>query len=110
MDYPHIHKTMQMQSYIDKLSDHLFWDIDKNTLDKQKSEKTIIKRVLTYGKIEDWHILVKIYGINKITTVSKSLRDIDLKSASFVALLSNTPINDFACYTLKQSTPQHWNF
>lgn len=98
------------QSYIHQLSNHLFWDIDKNLLDTEKSKKTIIKRVLEYGKIEDWHLLVKIYGIREIAIVSKSLRDLDLKSASFVALLSNTPINYFACYTLKQSIPRHWNF
>lgn len=98
------------KSYINQLSGHLFWDIDKNNLDTEKSKKTIIRRVLSYGKIEDWHILVKIYGIREIALVSKSLRDLDLKSASFVALLSNTPINHFACYTLKRSVPQHWNF
>ncbi len=98
------------QSYINQLSSHLFWDIDKHSLESEKSKKTIVKRVLQYGKIEDWHILVKMYGVNEIAFISKSLRDLDMKSASFVSLLSNTSINDFACYTLKQSIPQHWNF
>ncbi|WP_062126004.1 DUF6922 domain-containing protein [Geofilum rubicundum] len=96
--------------YIHSLSDHLFWDIDKSKLDINNSKKIIIHRVLDYGLISDWKLIVQIYGIHEITQVSKKLRDLDIKSAGFVANLSNTPIEDFACYTTRQLTPQHWNF
>jgi hypothetical protein len=101
---------IEPQLDIRQLSDHLFWDIDKSKLDIKKSKKTIIHRVLNYGKIEDWHILIKTYGIKEIADVAKSLKDLDLKSASFVALLDETPLNKFACYISRQSIPQHWNF
>lgn len=100
----------QTNSYINLLSDHLFWDVDKNKLDIEKSKKTIVQRVLDYGLMKDWKILVRIYGIKEIANTAKNLRDLDIKSASFISFLSNTPLEKFACYTSKQSMPPHMNF
>ena len=100
----------QTNSYINLLSDHLFWDVDKDNLDTEKSKKTIVQRVLDYGLMRDWKILVQIYGIKEIANTAKNLRDLDIKSASFISFLSNTPLKKFACYTSKQSMPQHMNF
>jgi hypothetical protein len=102
--------NQQTNSYINLLSDHLFWDIDKNKLDIEKSKKTIVQRTLDYGLIKDWKILVQVYGIEEIARTAINLRDLDIKSASFISLLSHTPLEKFACYTSKQSMPQHMNF
>lgn len=101
---------LPVESEINQLSAHLFWDIDPNKLDIEKSKKTIIQRVLVYGLIKDWHILIKIYGVEEIATTASSLRDLDLKSASFVSLISGLPLNQFKCFTLKPLMPTHCNF
>jgi len=98
------------QSYLKKLSPHLFWDVDINTIDINKSRSLIIQRVLDYGLIGDWKILLIIYGISEIALTAKSLRDLDKKSASFVSLLSKIPKEQFACFTSKQSIPGHMIF
>lgn len=95
---------------IQNLSQHLFWDVDKSKLDLTKNKKLIIQRVLDYGLMADWKLISDYYGINEIADTATKIRDLDIKSASFVSLLSNTPIENFLCYTTKQSTPPHWNF
>jgi hypothetical protein len=92
------------------LSAHLFWDVNPDVLDFDRSKKLIIQRVLVYGLISDWRILLKTYGISEIAKTAVSLRDLDKKSASFIALLSKIPKEQFLCFSSKQSTPEHLNF
>ena len=91
-----------------ELSKHLFWDVDVNTLDAETSRRLIISRVLQFGVIEDWRQVRAYYGLSEIARVAATLRDLDPKSASFVALLADIPKEKFACFTEKQSTPTHW--
>ena len=91
-------------------SNHLFWDTDRNKLDWEKHKSYIIKQVLEYGLLDDWKLLKKIYGIKSITETAKSFREMDKKTLSFIAAVSNEPIDSFRCYTYQQSIPTHWNF
>ncbi|MCF8297644.1 MAG: hypothetical protein K9J13_08900 [Saprospiraceae bacterium] len=99
-----------MKNSIANFSQHLFWDIDKNKLDFEKSQKFIIQRVLDYGLINDWQIIYNYYGLKKIAEITTTIRDLDKKSISFIATLANIPRENFLCYTTKQSTPKHWDF
>ncbi len=98
------------ESQIQHFSKHLFWDVDRNTLDFEKYKSYIVKQVLEYGLIEDWVLIQKYYGIEQITEVSKSFRELDKKALSFISFLSKTPLEEFRCYTYQQSIPPHWNF
>ena len=95
---------------IENLSGHLFWDIDKSEVDTTKNSSFIIKKVLLYGTFEDWLILRKFYGLDKIIEAAIKMRELDKKTASFLSLLANIPKDSFICYTTIQSTPKHWNF
>ena len=95
---------------IEDFSEHLFWDVDKSKLDLEKSKKYIINRVLQYGLYHDWQIIYNYYGITKIGEVATRIRDLDKKTSSFIALLTNIPKEQFLCYTIAQSHPKHWNF
>ena len=88
----------------------LFWDIDPKNLDIEKHSKFIIRRVLQYGSIEDWENIKKIFGLNKIVSTAKTIKDLDKKTASFLSVIGNVTKKDFICYTTKPSTPKHWNF
>ncbi len=92
------------------LSAHLFWDVDISILDFNKNKKLIIHRVLDYGLLTDWHIILNLYGIKEISKTATTIRDLDKKSMSFVSLLSKIPKEKFLCYTTKQSNPRHWDF
>lgn len=95
---------------INQLSDHLFWDVDRDDLDMDKNFRFVLQRVLTYGLINDWLLLYKFYGVEKIAEETKKLRTLDDKSLHFIARISNSDLQEFRCYTTKQSSPKHWNF
>ena len=99
-----------MKNTVSHFSKHLFWDIDKNELDFERNKKFIIQRVLDYGLINDWQTIYKYYGIKQIGEITTTIRDLDKKSISFIATLSNISKENFLCYTTKQLTPKHWDF
>ena len=91
-------------------SKHLFWSVNRDSLDLDKNKAFIIKQVLEYGLIEDWRLIHKYYGISIISKEAKDFRDLDKKALSFISFLSKIPIEEFRCYNYQQSIPQHWNF
>ncbi|MDF1547211.1 MAG: hypothetical protein P1P88_05280 [Bacteroidales bacterium] len=102
--------TDKAEIKIDSFSEHLFWDVDKAGLDFDKHQKYIIKYVLMYGLYDDWKLLQKLYGIETIGRNAAEIRDLDKKTASFVAVLSKRNVKDFACYTSNLLNQKHWNF
>ena len=103
-------KNSKQKININDFSKHLFWDVNRNNLDLERSKKTIITNVLDYGLINDWNIIYNYYGINEIAKTMLDVRDLDEKSMNFIAKLSNIPKENFLCYTTKQLNRQHWVF
>ncbi|HKK57978.1 MAG TPA: hypothetical protein VJ937_00750 [Salinivirga sp.] len=91
-------------------SPHLFWDVDVETLDLEKHKAYVIRRAMEYGKIKDWNLLKTRYSMDEIKDAIISARSIDPKVISFVALLTNTPLNSFRCYTNQQSNPSFYGY
>ena len=91
------------------LSQHLFWDVDITAVDSDINKDLVIKRVLDYGVLSDWRKIYAYYGLKTIVDVVKNLRDIDRKSASFIAALANIPNEEFRCYSTTQSKDRLWN-
>lgn len=103
-------KNMKSEIIKDKLSPHLFWDIDKSNICLDKNKRWLIQRVLEYGLLNDWLIILKYYGMDEIVQTATKLKHLDKKSLSFISLLSGTPREKFLCYTFNQLNPKHWNF
>ena len=101
---------MKNNNIINNFSGHLFWDIDRDTLDIENDRAYIIKNVLEYGLIEDWKLINDYYGISIITRETKSFRELDKKALSFISSISKTQVKEFRCYNYQQSIPPHWNF
>lgn len=99
-----------MKMEFDKLSKHLFWDLDKTKLDSQKNKKQIIQRVLDYGLLSDWKIIQNYYGIEEIAETATQIRDLGKKSMNFIATLSGKKEEDFRCCTSKPFKNKHWDF
>jgi hypothetical protein len=95
---------------IKRLSPHLFWDVDAETISFERHGEFIVKRVLDYGLMKDWEILHQNLGIEKIANIAVTIKDLDPRSLSFISTLSKTPKEEFQCYTFQQSIPPHWNF
>lgn len=92
----------------EKLSKHLFWDVDRSKLDFEKDAQLVVQRALEYGMIDDWIIIRDYYGIDRIAKVAMMSRDLDPISANFIAQVSGTDIKQYRCYILRQSQPTHW--
>lgn len=95
---------------IEDFSEHLFWDVDKTKFDIEKHQRFLVQRVLEFGFMKDWKLLLKHYGIKKIGKLALELRTLEPKSLSFISTVSKIPIEKFRCYSTKQLNEQHWNF
>ena len=101
---------MSQQECLQGFSDYLFWDTNRNTIDLYRNDSYVIQRVLEYGQIGDWRLLLNFYGMTQIVEVSKQLRSLEPRALSFISTVSCTPLNQFRCYNTRQSNPQHCNF
>lgn len=93
---------------ISELSDHLFWDVNKESLEVEKSKEFIIHRVLEYGLMKDWELIKEIYGLATIKEVSLQFRELDPVTLAFLPTIFNIDKKEFRCYTSKTSTPNFW--
>jgi len=91
-------------------STHLFWDVDKKGFVIEENTHFIVKRVLEYGFMSDWNLLVRTFGIDEIVKKAKELRELDERALSLLSSLSNTPKEEFRCFTTKQLTKIHWDY
>ena len=100
---------MSAESYIEKLSDSLFWDMDKSQLDVEAHSPGLIQRVLERGTLQDWRLTRDFYGMDRIVNDCKRLRTLDPMALSFICAMSDTNKEDYRCYQFMQSTPTLWN-
>ncbi len=93
---------MEKDYKISDLSAHLFWDVNRNNLSIEKSSHYIIERVASLGSLEDWLLIRKIYGEDKVKEVILNMRYLDEKSLYFYATIFNISLEKFKCYTLRK--------
>jgi hypothetical protein len=91
-------------------SKNLFWDVDVNSLDMEEHKSFIVARVLDYGTWNDWETIKNYYGLEELKNISTQLRSILPESLSFISTVTNTPENEFRCYTHLLSKSPHWTF
>jgi len=103
---------MTYQAFLSSLSPHLFWDVDKTLFVEEKENEValIIERAITHGLIDDWKLIVKRYGLEKIEAVTLKLRALDKVSLAFLCALFNRKKEEFRCYTHRQSHPNFWEY
>lgn len=101
---------MMQNEYIIQFSTYLFWDVNKDDLDMEEHSRYIIKRVIEYGMLNDWNIINKYYGLDRIIEIAKTFRELEPRALAYLSAISQTPKEQFRCYTYQQSNPQHWNF
>ena len=99
---------MVNQKPFELLSKHLFWDIDSNLLEWERSKKTIIERVIERGSLEEWVCIVKVYTLEGIVNTAKMFRTMSPIDLNFIATISNTPKEEFRCFNTRLLTSQHW--
>ena len=100
--------SIQSKKPVELLSKHLFWDIDPNLLEWERSKKTIIERVIERGSLEEWVCIVKVYTLEGIVNTAKTFRSMSPIDLNFIATISNTPKEEFRCYNTRLLMCQHW--
>lgn len=94
---------------IQYFSPHLFWDVDLKIFYLEKHKVQMINKVLVYGKIQDWKLLKKYYGLETIKEVSLNLQSLDSVTLSFVSTIFKIDKKDFKCYKHRQLVRNYWN-
>lgn len=101
---------MSRPNILSQFSRHLFWDADREDIDLEKNAPYVVQRVLEYGLLDDWRLLRKYYGLERIAQISMQLRTLEEKALVFICTLTNTKKDDYRCYILKQLNQQPWNY
>lgn len=99
----------QQLKIIQQFNPNLFWDVDATQIDLDKYPGHVIQRVLEYGQMEDWHIILNYYGLDKIVDCCRRLRTLDPRALSYICCISHTQKESYRCYNFAQSTPTLWN-
>lgn len=86
---------------ISDFSKHLFWDVDLNDLDFDKHAGFFAQIVIEYGNIDDWNLLKKLYGLDKIKDLALQFRSLDAVSLSYLSTIFKIDKTEFRCYKHK---------
>ena len=94
---------------ISDFSKHLFWDVDLNDFDFDKHAGFFAQIVIEYGNIDDWNLVKKLYGLDKIKDLALQFRSLDAVSLSYLSTIFKIDKTEFRCYKHKQLFPNYWN-
>jgi hypothetical protein len=86
------------------LSRELFWDTPIEGIDPERHAGFIVERVLQRGRWEDWELVRKRYGFERLRELVKGLRDLDPRTQAFCRVVLRLRDEDFRC-----STPRYWH-
>ncbi len=79
------------------LSPHLFWDAHPEEVDLERHAPWLVKRVLEYGRWQDWRILVATYGKDRLAEIVVGIRSLDPKAAAFCRVFFSLPASALRC-------------
>lgn len=88
----------------------LFWDVDVNTLDLEQHKASIIERITTRGRWDEFKAMLLYYGKTTVKEVLLDARWMDKRTLAFCSSIFGTPVNEFRCYKLAQLNPEHWDY
>jgi len=100
---------MSSKECIGLFSSNLFWDANPSDLKMDENQGYIIQRVLEYGQMNDWLLINRYYGLDKIVEECKKLRTLNPVCLAFICTISHTKEEEYRCYHFRQSCPTLWN-
>ena len=94
---------MIVSTQMNSLSNHLFWDVNRDDIDLEKHASWLTRRVLEYGRWADWQILVSEYGKPRLAELASELRTLSPKTLAFCCACFDLPKSAFRCSVSMQS-------
>ena len=82
-----------------RLSEHLFWDVDRSAVDPERHAPWLVKRVLEYGRWRDWQTVASHYGKPRLAGIVTNLRALDPRARAFCQAWLALPADAFRCST-----------
>lgn len=99
----------KQKEIIRQMSSVLFWDVDMEQVELDKQAGFFIQRVLEYGDLHDWSLILSYFGLDVIVAECKKMRTLDPVCLSYISAISHTRKEDYRCYHIVQSNPTPWN-
>jgi hypothetical protein len=88
----------------------LFWDVNVDEVDLEKHSASVIERIATRGRLEEFRAMVEFYGKETVKNILLNARYLDKRTLSYCSLIFDVHITQFRCYKLAQLNPEHWNY
>ena len=89
---------MENHDFLIKLSKHLFWDYNIDTLNPKDDINLILERVFTQGTENDEKEIFKFYNINNIKNSVLKIKYFDRKTLNYLSIILKLPKEEFNCY------------
>lgn len=93
-----------------KLRPALFWDVNISDVDLIRHRASIIERISTRGRLDEFRDLLQFYGRETVKNTLLNARYLDKRTLAYCSLIFDIPIKEFRCYKLAQLNPEHWNY
>lgn len=84
----------------------IFWDVDFEKIDYDSKAHFVIERVFERGDVDDIRNCRRYYGDKKITEVLLNAKFLPETRMYLASAVIDKPLNEFRCYTLRQSNPE----
>lgn len=75
----------------------LFWDVPPSSIDFDIHARFVIERVLERGSVDDWLMLLDLYGKKRICEEVVHIRSLDPKSLNFLSVSFSIDKDKFRC-------------
>lgn len=77
-----------------RLPAHLFWEYDLKKFDYDKSYFVVIERVIERGTVEQWRMMQRYYGKEKVLEVVEKSKQLSQRDKQFAKLFVNSSLHD----------------
>jgi hypothetical protein len=84
--------------------------VKQNSVRPEKHLRWLAERIVKYGYLKDWKLLVNSCEINDLKEAAIDIRSLNDKDLNFLSVVLDIPKEKFRCYTLTQSNPKHWSY
>jgi hypothetical protein len=85
----------------------LFWDVNVESIDLQQHRASVIERITTRGRLDEFREILNYYGWDIVKQTLLQTRYLDKVTLAFCSALFDLPISEFRCYKLAQLNPEH---
>lgn len=84
----------------------IFWDVNFENIDYDAKANFVIERVFERGDVDDIRQCRRYYGDEKVTTALLNAKYLPERRLYLASAVIGKPLNEFRCYTLRQSNPE----